>query len=183
MRRMRLKAPSPALVVSLVALFVALGGGSYALAAATIGTAQLKNKAVTNAKLAPNSVGTAKIRSGAVTASQINPSGLSVPFASNAGSAQPAAFAQVNVLGALNGSNSRNVGSVTRVGNSVYCLSGIPFTVRGGQVTVDFNNSARQFGQFGLGSGPGCPAGTQGFVFTTTNTTDSPAGFFVMIYG
>lgn len=51
MKRMR---PSPALVISLIALFVALGGTSYAaikLPANSVGTKQLKNGAVTSAKL------------------------------------------------------------------------------------------------------------------------------------
>lgn len=52
MKRMR---PSPALVISLIALFVALGGTSYAAINAlpknSVGTKQLKNGAVTGAKL------------------------------------------------------------------------------------------------------------------------------------
>ncbi len=52
MKRMR---PSPALVISLIALFVALGGTSYAAINAlprnSVGTAQIKNGAVTGAKL------------------------------------------------------------------------------------------------------------------------------------
>jgi hypothetical protein len=47
--------PSPAFVISLIALFVALGGTSYAaitsLPRNSVGTAQLKNGAVTGAKL------------------------------------------------------------------------------------------------------------------------------------
>ncbi|MDT7802398.1 MAG: hypothetical protein QOI78_5831, partial [Actinomycetota bacterium] len=49
--------PSPAFVISLIALFVALGGTSYAaittLPANSVGTAQLKTGAVTGAKLSP----------------------------------------------------------------------------------------------------------------------------------
>ena len=51
MKRMR---PSPALVISLIALFVALGGTTYAaisLPRNSVGTTQLKNGAVTAAKL------------------------------------------------------------------------------------------------------------------------------------
>jgi hypothetical protein len=54
---MRLNHPSPALVISLIALFVALGGTSYAaitaLPANSVGTKQLKTGAVTGAKLSP----------------------------------------------------------------------------------------------------------------------------------
>jgi len=57
MRRLH---PSPALVVSLIALFVALGGTSYAavtsLPANSVGTAQLKNGAVTAPKIASSAL-------------------------------------------------------------------------------------------------------------------------------
>jgi hypothetical protein len=72
MSRLRPKAPSPALIISFIALFAALGGTSYAaLANGSVGTAQLRNKAVTNAKLAPLSVGTAKIRDAAVSQAKL----------------------------------------------------------------------------------------------------------------
>ena len=52
----RLGAPSPALIISTVALISALGGTSYAafsLPQNSVGAKQLKNKAVTLAKIAP----------------------------------------------------------------------------------------------------------------------------------
>jgi hypothetical protein len=62
--------PSPAMVVSLIALFVALGGTSYAaitsLPVNSVGSAQLKNNAVTGSKL----------KAGAVTAAKISHSAL-----------------------------------------------------------------------------------------------------------
>ena len=69
--------PSPALVIALVALFVSLGGTSYAalrLPKHSVGTAQLKNGAVTRSK----------IRNGAITAGKIKPKGLTVPVATHA---------------------------------------------------------------------------------------------------
>jgi hypothetical protein len=54
----------PATLISLIALFVSLGGIGYA--ATRIGTKQIKNGAVTGKKLARNSVTSAKIKSGAV---------------------------------------------------------------------------------------------------------------------
>lgn len=81
---MRLRMPSPATSISLVALFVALGGTSYAAIALprnSVGTVQLKNggvasvdlkaSAVSAAKLAPNAVTSAKLTEGAVTSSDI----------------------------------------------------------------------------------------------------------------
>jgi hypothetical protein len=61
--------PSPALVVSTIALFVAIGGISWA--AATIGTNDIKNGAVTKKKLHKNAVATGKIKNGAVNGSKI----------------------------------------------------------------------------------------------------------------
>ena len=59
------------------ALFVALGGTSYAAIKVpknSVGSKQLKKNAVTGSK----------IKNGAVTAAKINPSGLTVPNATNA---------------------------------------------------------------------------------------------------
>lgn len=60
---------SPASPIALIALFVALGGVSYA--AGTIGTKDLKNGVVTKKKLHRNAVVPAKIRAGAVTTPKI----------------------------------------------------------------------------------------------------------------
>ena len=67
--------PSPAMVVSLIALFVALGGTSYAaitsLPAGSVGTAQLKNSAVTSAKIKNGAITAAKISSSAAGAAKV----------------------------------------------------------------------------------------------------------------
>jgi hypothetical protein len=63
----KFKAPSPAMIVALIALFISLGGTSYAainrLPPNSVGTAQLK----------PNAVTAMKIAAGAVTSAKINP--------------------------------------------------------------------------------------------------------------
>jgi hypothetical protein len=79
MMRGWIRVPSPAMGVALVALLVALSGTTYA--AVRIGTKQIKNNAITSAKirnghvrnvdLARNSVVTAKIVAGAVTGLQL----------------------------------------------------------------------------------------------------------------
>jgi hypothetical protein len=69
--------PSAPLIVSFVALFVALGGVGYAatqLPPGSVGSAQLQNGSVGNWKLKFNAVGTRKIQNGAVGAKQVNSS-------------------------------------------------------------------------------------------------------------
>ena len=53
--RDRLRHPSPALVISVIALFAALGGG-YAIGAAKIKTKDIANQAVTNKKIKKNTI-------------------------------------------------------------------------------------------------------------------------------
>jgi hypothetical protein len=62
--------PSPALVIAMIALFVSLGGFSYA-AADRIGTRQIANGAITAKKLHRGAVKTKKIHNSAVTASKL----------------------------------------------------------------------------------------------------------------
>jgi len=68
--------PSPAMVVALLALFLAAGGASYAataLPANSVGTAQIRNSAVTNPKIANGAVGNFKLASEAVGFRKIIP--------------------------------------------------------------------------------------------------------------
>jgi hypothetical protein len=61
-------------VVSLIALFVALGGGAYAagvLPPDSVGRTQLRSNAVTSSKIAPNSVGRSELKRDSVTSSEL----------------------------------------------------------------------------------------------------------------
>lgn len=74
------------LVVSFLALFVALGGAGWAalrIPRNSVGNAQLQNFSVGNAKLRPNSVGSSKIIPGAVGARQVNSSQVQLRVASS----------------------------------------------------------------------------------------------------
>ena len=74
---MRLPRPSAPLAVSFLALFVALGGVSWAaihLPPNSVGNAQLRPLSVGNSKLRASSVGSRKIINGAVGAQQVNSS-------------------------------------------------------------------------------------------------------------
>ncbi len=70
----RIKTPSPAMVVAMVALVIALGGAGYAavsLPRNSVGTNQLKNFAVTPLKIKNNAIKTNKLRDNAVTTLKI----------------------------------------------------------------------------------------------------------------
>ncbi len=77
--RKHIRRPSPAMALSVVALFVALGGTSYAAAKingndikkGTVAGSKLKNKAVTSAKIKNGAVTATKLKNGAVTAAKI----------------------------------------------------------------------------------------------------------------
>jgi hypothetical protein len=63
-------------VVSLAALFVALGGSAYAVGALpvnSVGRPQIQANAITTSKLAPNSVGTSKLKPSSVTSGELGP--------------------------------------------------------------------------------------------------------------
>ncbi len=86
MKRLRVSRPSPAMIVAIIGLLVALGGTSYAafkLPKNSVGSKQLKKNAVTSKK----------IKNGAVTASKINTTGLTVPNATHANTADNAGTA------------------------------------------------------------------------------------------
>ena len=82
-----IRPPSPAMGVALLALFIALGGASYAAVSVvpdnSVGTPQLKNDAVTSPKIA----------SGAVTKPKLNLAGVTAPNASELGGHPASAYA------------------------------------------------------------------------------------------
>lgn len=76
MRRFSSALPSPAMLVALLALFVALGGSAYAVKTATapansVVTKSIKKGAVTRGKLATGAVGAAQLGAGTVGSAQL----------------------------------------------------------------------------------------------------------------
>lgn len=87
--RKRVQRPSPALVISLIALFVAMGGVGYA--AVKIDGKNLKNKSVAGKKLKNKTIGGGKVKADTLTGVQINESTLGkVPSATTADKATTA---------------------------------------------------------------------------------------------
>jgi hypothetical protein len=100
MRRvLRRGRPSPALVISMLALFVSIGGIGYA--AATIGTNDIENGAVTAKKLHKGAVTTKKIRKEAVTGAKVDEASLGqVPSAATASNlTAPEAYHEIGTAG------------------------------------------------------------------------------------
>jgi len=76
MSRFKLRRPSPALVIAVIALFVGLGGGAVAATAVTSGAldkkGNLKKNAVKKKNIKKNAVVTNKIKKEAVTGSRLS---------------------------------------------------------------------------------------------------------------
>ena len=71
--------PTPSMAVSMVALIVALGGTSYAVAALparSVGSKQLKPKAVAGTHIKSNAITSAKVKDGSLTGGDINEAAL-----------------------------------------------------------------------------------------------------------
>jgi hypothetical protein len=117
-----MRAPSPALVVSTIALMLAAGGTSYAafsLPKNSVGTNQLKKNAVTASKIKNGAVTGSKIGRNTITGQNINVGTLgTVPSAVTAGHASSAdratnATAAATATNAANATHASNADSAT----------------------------------------------------------------------
>ena len=99
--------PSPALIIAMIALFVALGGGAYA--AGKIGTSDIKNKAVTKAKVDKKAISSGKLVKGAVKTNKVADDAIT-----NSKLGHPVYWAYVNTAGSLVRGNG--VTGVTTIG-------------------------------------------------------------------
>jgi hypothetical protein len=73
MRRLRLRRPSAAMIVALIALFFAFSGGAFAVVAKNqVTSLSIKNGAIHSADLGAGSVTSSKIRNGAVTPKKLS---------------------------------------------------------------------------------------------------------------
>lgn len=144
-----IRRPSPAMVVALAALFISLGGTSYAalkLPRNSVGPLQLKNGAVTRPKIARNAVDASKVRANALTGRVINEATLaSVPSAEAAGTAERAATAAdadraaEAPIARVEYRSSSTALSSSGTTHSVSCLTGSVPVGGGAQVSDDTN--------------------------------------------
>jgi hypothetical protein len=120
--------PSPALVISAIALVLAVGGGSFALAL----TDNQKDKRI--AKKVSNKQITKRAPGLSVKHAKTADSATNANHATSADSANPIAFAQVSASGSVIAANSRGItqANVTHPGTGTYCFGGLGFTPKGG---------------------------------------------------
>jgi hypothetical protein len=147
---MRPPRPSAPLAVSFLALFVALGGASWAaihLPPNSVGNAQLQPLSVGNAKLRPFSVGARKIIPGAVGAVQVNSSQVQLRVAGPCTDGAMQSIAQSgdvtctpvlpneygsNTAPTMLGAGSTQVASQSLAGGSPYLVLAYPHAVISG---------------------------------------------------
>ena len=148
---MRLPRPSAPLAVSFLALFVALGGVSWAaihLPPNSVGSAQLKNFSVGNVKLGPNSVGPRKIIPASVGATQVDPTQVQLRVTSSCS------------IGAIQ--------SLSQAGN-VTCTPALPNEYGTQPQTATLTGSQTQVASVSL---PGTQAGSSYLAFGTVQITE-----------
>jgi hypothetical protein len=112
--------PSPALVIAMIALVVALGGTAYAAFTVpknSVGSKQLEKNAVTGGNIKNGAVTDSKIAKGTITGDRIKTATLgTVPFANHANSANSATTASAagnaSTLGGLAASAFLGAGNV-----------------------------------------------------------------------
>ena len=113
MKRFRPHRPSPAMVVALLALFVAMGGAGYAatqLPVNSVGSRQLKTDAVKSSKVKNGTLNSGDVKDNSLTGGDIDESRLGiVPGAINA-------FNAANATNAQNANNASNAQNATQLG-------------------------------------------------------------------
>lgn len=205
MGRLARHRPSPSMIVSMVALFVALSGVSYAaLAVNSVGSKQLKKNSVTTAKIKKNAVTGAKVKDGSLLSGDFAAGQLPAGAKGATGATGPegpsgtaTAFARVAANGTLlplvpEGNPSfpaetkgLTAGNITHTAaTGVYCFVGLSFNPASALVSLDNagasgaaeNNFVASVAvERGAGLG-GCPAGTNARVVTTQwSDTVAPA--------
>ena len=150
MSKYRPRRPSASLVVAVVALIMALGGTAYAGGLVpgknTVGSKQLKRNAVTNSK----------IKNGAVTGSKLNLTGVTVPNAVHANTADSATSA--NTANTANNANA--LGGVPAAGYTQRSCGSLSGAIKGFAHINDAAVSTTALSTAGVEAGYNCSGGS-----------------------
>jgi hypothetical protein len=189
---------SPSLVISVVALFVALGGTSYAVTVVT--GKNVRDGSLTGKDVKDNSLTSGDVRNGSLRLRDFRSGELAnTPGARGpAGPAGPAgapgsaiAFARVAANGDVDAAASKNIAVLpTTAGDGIYCLDVTAGTAKNIALTIDISGADSRKAQI-AGSAAvasSCPAGADIIVATVQNNgtypptpTDLP--FYVAVIG
>jgi hypothetical protein len=170
--------PSPATVTSAIALFVSLGGVGYA--AATIGSAQIKDNAVASRDIKNRTINTKDINRKTIRSLRGRRGAAGARGATGAMGATGAtgapgtalAFARVNSDGTVDTSRSQNIAgsNVTHTTMSgIYCFDGLGFTPK--NVVATAESSDRTVHVFGQAIDAGACAGDEDFFIEIRDLT------------
>jgi hypothetical protein len=173
-------------VLSVIALFVALGGASYAavtLPKDSVGPRQIKKGAVTTSKISRATRATLKGNRG--PGGSIGATGATGPqgpagIQGDPGTAK--AFALISSSGTVSLSQGITNVNVSRIGTGSYCIFGLAFTPQNAIATIETIATGDTIST-GIGAGAtACPAGTQvrAFTFNGSNVL-SDHSFFVLL--
>lgn len=186
--------PSPAMIVAILALFVALGGTVYA--ASTINGKSVKKNSLPGNRIKQKTVTGNRLKNDTITGTQVNEATLGkVPAASTADvattalSANPAAYAHILPSGSVDGGDSFNITSanVTHPGEGVYCLTGLGFKPHVALAEVDSLDGPGVTETSALTSNfIDCPPTTSAEIVTYNPATiefrDYGGGFYLVLY-
>jgi hypothetical protein len=186
---MRIGRPRHGTVAAYLALFVALGGTSYAAASLprnSVGSAQLKNNAVTSSKVRNGSLTARDFRSGSLPRGAQGPPGPAGPAGPQGPPGSSGANVALGLVGATgtvtngNGMSTANV-SVPSVGG--YCIFGLNPAPQNVQVTPQHTFSGAIIANAVLGPVGTCPTNTQITVVLTSLATLGPISspFFIEV--
>ncbi len=193
---MQLRRPRHGTVAAYLALFVALGGTSFAASTAlpksSVGNAQLKSNAVTGAKVKNGSLTASDFKKGSLPAGAKGATGATGP-AGPAGPVGPTgtsgageiAVAAINQSGAIDSLSAGSLTTANIIHNVAggYCITGLPITPKniialpysGFNGPIDISAVIGVYG--------GCPLGTQASITVISETTGAAVnnGFIVQI--
>lgn len=179
MKKLLRHRPSPALVVSCIALTVALGGTSYAairLPASSVGTKQLKKDAVISAKVKDRSLLAVDFKDGQLPRGERGERGEKGEKGDRGDKGDPGApgapgsaraFARIYADGAVDSNHSKNVTqeNLLEKFHGGYCFGNLGFTPMNAVATVETPGPS-VIPAVGLGPYPSaCPPATQVRVF------------------
>ena len=197
---------SPAMVIAMVALFVALSGTAVATTSALITGAQIKNSSITGADVKNKSLTPRDFRgsvrgprglrgltgaTGATGATGVTGATGAKGDKGDKGDTGDAgsavAYAYVGSDGTVNLSRSKNItqANVTRAQAGIYCFNGLAFTPKNIIVTPDslFSTSGDLEDVYGgVDELPGCPGVEQANVFIYSNTSAFKDWAFYVVF-